>query len=111
MWVLMKITSQKIILDQIKMLKVVKDLPSEKIIIVQQGSNFGVISSTRGLILPLTFTDIVNVGSTNEPLYFTEKHVEEGHIFVVIYYDQDGHLLRREVYEPEEYDRIYCSNN
>jgi hypothetical protein len=59
----------------------------------------------------LTFTDIINLGSKDDPLYFTEKHVEEASIFVVIYYDRNGKLIRRQAYEPEEYEKIYCSNN
>jgi hypothetical protein len=38
--------------------------------------------------------------------------VREASLFVVIYYDRDGNLLRKEIYEdPAEYDRIYCSDH
>jgi hypothetical protein len=57
----------------------------------------------------MTFSDIVNVGSSEIPLYFTEKHVEEASLFVVIYYTHQGVMLRKEVYEQEDYDKIYCS--
>jgi hypothetical protein len=51
------------------------------------------------------------VGSDEKPLYFTEKRVEEADIYVVIYYDQAGKFLRKQVYESEEYDRIVCEDN
>jgi hypothetical protein len=60
------------------------------------------------VIIPVKFSDLVNVGSAEVPLYFTEKHVEEASLFVVIYYDHAGKILRREVYEQDDYERIYC---
>jgi hypothetical protein len=64
------------------------------------------------MIIPIAFTDLVNIGTAEEPLYFTEKHVEEAWLFVVIYYDKNGRFLRREVYEePDDYEKIYCPDN
>ena len=111
LWQLLEIKTKKIITDQIKTVALVTDMPREKVAIAQQNNAFGVISSLRGVVLPFSFTDIVNVGSKQDPLYFTEKHVEEAQIFVIIYYDKDGKVLRRQVFEPEEYEKIYCSNN
>ncbi len=111
LWQLLEIKTKKIVTDQIKTIAFVTDTPAEKVAIAQENNAFGVISSSRGIVLPFSFTDIVNVGSKEDPLYFTEKHVEEAQIFVIIYYDKNGRLLRRQVFEPEEYEKIYCSNN
>jgi hypothetical protein len=62
-------------------------------------------------VIPATFTYILNIGSSEQPLYFTEKHVEEASIFVVIYYDQSGKFRYRQVYEEDDYERILCSDN
>jgi hypothetical protein len=62
-------------------------------------------------MIPISFSDIINVGSKENPFYFTEKHVEEASIFVVIYYDSNGKMVRKEVYEQDEYEKIYCSDN
>ena len=58
----------------------------------------------------MNFSDIVNVGSADDPLYFTEKHVEEASLFVVIYYSAGGKFIRKEVYEHDDYERIYCAH-
>lgn len=108
-WVIYNFVEKKIILDKIKTFKWVLDTDQEKIIIVQQENSYGVMSNRQGVIIPATFTDIVNLGSATVPLYFTEKHVEEASIFVVIYYDKNGKQLRRQVYEADDYERIYCS--
>lgn len=110
-WMIYEIGSKKILLDKIQEYKFIRDDQEGKLAILQQDHKFGVIHSEKGTIIPITFSDIINVGSTAEPLYFTEKHVEEASIFVVIYYDSSGKILRREIYEQDEYEKIYCSNN
>lgn len=108
-WIIYNFVEKKIVLDKIKTFKWVLDTDQEKIMIVQQENSYGVMSNKRGVIIPATFTDIVNLGSAMVPLYFTEKHVEEASIFVVIYYDKAGKQLRRQVYEADDYEKLYCS--
>jgi hypothetical protein len=100
---------KKVVADKIRDYKWLRDDTTEKIIIVHQENNYGVVSNRRGFILQPTYSDIVNLGTALQPFYFTEKHVEEASIYVVIYYDATGKLVRRQVYEVEDYERIYCS--
>ncbi|HMV10415.1 MAG TPA: WG repeat-containing protein, partial [Cyclobacteriaceae bacterium] len=108
-WILYNFIDKRIVADKIKAFKWVLNSPKEKIMIIQQENKYGVISNTRGAVIPATFSDIVNVGSATQPVYFTEKHVEEASIFVVIYYDKEGVQLRKYVYEGGDYEKIYCS--
>lgn len=108
-WMIYNFVDKKVVADKIKAYKWVNDTPEEKIMIIQQENKYGVLSNTRGMVIPATFSDIVNVGSATEPLYFTEKHVEEASIFVVIYYDKNGVQLKKFVYEGKDYEKIYCS--
>lgn len=108
-WIIYNFIEKRVILDNIKTFKWVTNTEQEKIMIVQQENSVGVISNKKGVIIPTTFTDIVNVGSESVPLYFTEKHVEEASIYVVIYYDKTGKQLRRQVYEADDYEKLYCS--
>lgn len=110
-WTIYNFVEKKIVLDKIRKLIDVRNTDQEKIMIVQQENNYGVISNRKGIIIPGTFTDIVNLGSSFVPLYFTEKHVEEASIYVVIYYDHRGKQLRRQVFEADDYERIYCHGN
>lgn len=81
----------------------------EEIVIIARGDNgYGVYSNTRGEIIAPTFNDLINVGSTADPIYFTEKHVEEAEFYVVIYYDKDGEIIRKQAFESSEYMLIYC---
>ncbi len=108
---LYEIKTQRILFDKIKRYNLIQDRNGEKLAIIQQEQYYGVIHNRRGIVIPISFSDIVNVGSRDEPMYFTEKHVEEASIFVVIYYDSTGKMLRKEVYEDDDYEKIYCSNS
>jgi hypothetical protein len=111
MWRLYDIRSGKIVVDRIKDYSLIQDTDHEKLAIIHQDNTYGVLHNQKGTIIPVNFSDIVNVGSRELPLYFTEKHVEEASIFVVIYYDHNGQMLRKEVYEHDDYEKIYCSDN
>ncbi|MFN3839791.1 MAG: WG repeat-containing protein [Cyclobacteriaceae bacterium] len=110
-WMLYNFVEKKKVLDRVRSFTWILDSETEKILIIRQDNHYGVIHSRKGYILPATYTDIINLGSVTQPLYFTEKFVEEASIYVVIYYDGNGKLLRRQVFEAEEYDKIYCSRN
>lgn len=95
-------------LSGITHIKTIRNEKADKLLVVNKDGLFGVVSNRTGIVIPINFSDIVNIGSAEVPMYFTEKHVEEASIFVVIYYDSHGKMVRREVYEPDEYERIYC---
>jgi len=107
-WMIYNIYSKSIIHNQIKDYQLLRDDADEKIAIIHKDNEYGVLSNRRGVIIPATFSDVLNLGTAEKPFYFTEKNVEEARIFVVIYYDENGKQVRRHIYESEEYDRIYC---
>lgn len=107
-WQLYHLRTRKIMLDKVDRFSWVINTAREKIMIIHQDGGYGVISNTRGEIIPATFSNIVNVGTATEPIYFTEKHVEEAAIYVVIYYDKNGRQLRRQVFEADDFERIDC---
>ncbi len=107
-WMVYKVFEKKFLHQQIKDYELIKDDDTERIAIIHQENEYGVLSNRRGIIIPATFSDVLNLGTSEKPLYFTEKNVEEARIFVVIYYDEQGKQIRRQIYESDEYDRIYC---
>jgi hypothetical protein len=108
-WKIIEMRTRRVLLDNIRKFQFIRDQGDDRLAIVQQDHNYGVIDNQTGTVIPISFSDLINVGSPDLPLYFTEKHVEEASLFVVIYYDASGKMLRREVYEDDDYDRIYCA--
>lgn len=108
-WKIYDIQGGKVLQDKIKDFHYVKKYPHEYVAIIHQDNYYGVISNRSGVVIPSAFTDIVNIGDADKPMYFTEKHVEEADISVVIYYSHNGKVLRRQAFESaDEYERIYC---
>jgi sporulation protein YlmC with PRC-barrel domain len=111
-WFIYDIKEKKFLEENIKNVAMIRDLDEDKLAIVKQENSFGVMSNKDGFIIPATFSKVFNLGSSEQPLFFTEKHVEEADIYVVIYYDYAGRLLYRQVYEEEDaYSKILCSDN
>lgn len=110
-WTLLNLLTNAVLIDQIRDFRFIREGERDRLAIVHAGDDFGVLHSNKGTIIPLKFTDIINVGSAAHPMYFTEKHIEEAAMYVVIYYDQEGKFLRREAYNSDDYERIYCPNN
>ncbi len=109
-WLLINFFSHEVLLDKVRNFEWVRNTPDEKIVIVHRENYFGVLSSRTGLFIPATFSEILNLGTSEVPFYFTEKYVEEAGIFVVIYYDQHGKLVRRQAFEEDEYEHIFCED-
>jgi hypothetical protein len=97
--------------SNLRNVELIRDDSNEKIAIVQKDRNFGVISNHGDVVIPTAFTAVKNLGSGESPLYFTEKHIPEASLYVVIYYDRSGNMLRKEIYDDAgDYDMIYCSH-
>ena len=107
-WMLIDIRTGKPKWDRIRSFSFIQDTPHEKVCLVKQDNAFGVISNRRGLIVPMQYSDIINLGSKEIPIYFTERHIEEAGISVVVYYDRFGKIVRRQAMEGEEFERIVC---
>jgi hypothetical protein len=97
-------------IDRVKDFATISDTSTEKCMLIRRENLYGVISSERGIIIPTAFNGINNVGTDENPLYFTRKDVKEAQIQVVIYYDQFGKLIRKQVYEETEFEKIVCED-
>jgi len=109
-WQLVEIQTQRTKLDRIRKFTHISDSPLEKITLVQQDHAYGVISSTRGVVVPIQYTDVLNLGSKEVPLYFTERHIAEAGISVVVYFDRHGKVVRTQAMETDEFEKIACGN-
>lgn len=110
-WNLYDLSTREIVETNLQTLNLVRDTEQEKIAIIQRDNSFGVISNKGHIVIPVTFSDVINLGSAESPLYFTEKHVPEASIHIVIYFDESGEMLRKEIYDDGgDYDKIYCSD-
>ncbi len=98
----------EILYDGIDEVKFIRQDSTENILAILKNNNYGILSSTKGEIIPPLYSDIVNMGSIEEPVYFSEKNVEEAQIVIAVYFNDKGEMIRRQAFTPEEYEKIYC---
>lgn len=109
-WILLNFKTKEIEIDKVRTFSWFRKGVGEKIVRIQRDIFFGILSSTRGIIIQPTFHQVINVGTPDAPFYFTEKQVEEAGIYVVIYYNADGKLVRKQALEEDEYDALVCDS-
>lgn len=107
-WKIIDLNKGAVQVDNIQEFRIISESDQEIIAIARRDAHFGILSSTRGVVIPIEYTEIENVGTTESPLFLAEKHVREADLSVVIYYDADGNAVRHQALEPEEYDQLSC---
>ena len=109
-WNIVKMSDGTRTLADIKYYEFIKNTPNEKILLIRKEEGYGVFHSTKGLIIPTVFHDVMNLGSEETQLYFTETAVSEADIYVVVYYDTNGDKLFSEAYREDIYDSLVCED-
>ena len=107
-WNITDLKSGEILLDGLRDFDFLNE-GEEKTILFRKEENFGVVSNVEGIIINPTFNDIINIGSQEIPIYFTEKYISEAEFYIIIYYNSRGEIIRKQVFTDEEYDMIYCN--
>lgn len=110
-WSLIDVANGRAIVNNVNKFDKWIDQEENKLYRIQKDNFFGVISSQFGIVIPVNFSIVKNIGSLEQPLYLTDKEVEEAGVHVVIYYDAAGKFIRKQVYEDEEFETIMCDDD
>ncbi len=83
----------------------------EQLLRIYSPQGYGVLSNRRGEVLAPTYDGITLLGdaAADNHLYLTEKYVPEADLYILIYLDAAGKLIRRQALTAEQYDRLYCN--
>ena len=76
--------------------------------IIKTKQGYGLLDNKLGMLLNPGFNDIINLGTTKESVFFTEKYIPEADYFVVIYYNHKMDVIRKQVFDSGNYDQVYC---
>ncbi len=76
--------------------------------VIKTSEGYGLLDSEKGMLLNPGFDDIINLGTEKEPVFFTEKYIPEADYYVVIYYNQNMDVIRKQVFDSGNYDQVYC---
>jgi hypothetical protein len=82
--------------------------PTGQKAIIKTTEGYGLLDSKAEMLLNPGFNDIINLGTDEEPVFFTEKYIPEADYYVVIYYNQEMEVIRKQVFDSGNYDQVYC---
>ncbi len=87
------------------------DGEQEQLLRIYSQLGYGVLSNQRGEVLAPTYDGITLLGdaAADNYLYLTEKYVPEADLYILIYLDAAGKLIKRQALTAEQYDRLYCN--
>ncbi len=106
-WLFQDLTSGKLLVDNISDYWPVED-SREAYYKLFKGIGYGIWSPTRGLVLPPTFGEISVKSQHGQLMFVAEKWVEEADLVVMLYYNHQGKLVRKEVLSTAEYEDLVC---
>ncbi|MTI33381.1 WG repeat-containing protein [Xanthovirga aplysinae] len=107
-WSLYNIYEDENVYDEIIDPFFIRQDQEEKLIIFRNDKGFGVLSSLKGEVVPAGYNDVINIGAPENPVFFAEKYIDEADFYIGIYYNEEGKIIRRQSFNEEDYDLIYC---
>lgn len=103
-------SSEEIMVSGIELMSKITDMGSEEIWKFVRDGKYGLISTQNGILLDSEFTDIFNIGSNQNPLFFADQHLDKAGFHVVSYVNNKGELLISRAYTIDEFDMILCDD-
>jgi hypothetical protein len=87
----------------------IKSAPDELMFITYNPTGFGLISNKKGRLMTDEYSQIINLGTYEEPFYFAERYMSQANFYVVLYFDKNGKVVRRQTLTEEEYAKVGCT--
>lgn len=108
LWKVYHLASKKFIHENIIELQPIKEADNESIYKILIDNQYGILSTKRGMIVPASYNDIINIGTKENPLYMAERNIEEADFYVTIYYNEQGEIIYKQAYESVDYQKMLC---
>lgn len=105
---IINIETEDVLFDGIREYNFVRQASEESIIKYLGDDGFGIYSSKHGVVLQPEYNDIVNLGTPEKPIYFSEQHLPKASFYVVTYTDATGNVIRSQAFRPDAYEKIFC---
>lgn len=80
----------------------------ETVIKTFKSTGYGLLSNKIGRIVADEYTGIINLGTYTKPVYFLEKTVAKSNLYISLYLNGKGNVIREQVLDAENYEKIIC---
>jgi hypothetical protein len=106
-WALITVSGETI-LNQVDSVKSWDNASSADLYLIKKESSVGVVSPSKGLVVPPSYNEVINIGSSDYPIFFAEQHLKTADFFVVTYFDPNGKVIKSQAYRAHEYSAVHC---
>lgn len=100
-------TRQRLKTKEFSQLQYFKKDKDEIIALVSKGK-YGILSNKRGLLIPMEYDLIYNLGSRETPMFFAERQYAGGKSFVVSYINHQQKVIWNKIMQEADYHKILC---
>lgn len=101
------VNRQRLKTQEFSQLQYLKKDESEIIALVSKGK-YGILSNKRGLLIPMEYDLIYNLGSVDAPMFFAERQYAGGKSFVVSYINHQQKVIWNKIMQEADYHKILC---
>ncbi|MEM7296749.1 MAG: WG repeat-containing protein [Bacteroidota bacterium] len=103
-------SSEEIVTDPLEDLQLLFENDNQQLYLFVTEGKFGLLSTQNGIFLESEFSDILNIGDLDNPLFFADQHLNKAGFHVVSYVNKEGKLIFSKAYRKEEFDKILCED-
>ena len=87
-----------------------KNTDDEIIIMTYRSSGAGLISNKKGRVISEDYSEIYNLHNIETPFYVAEKHIPAADLFIVLYIDKTGKVVKNLTLNEYEYNKLSCND-
>ncbi len=99
----------KILMEGISDFEVLEsDSSQEQLLKIYKDQAYGIMSNKRGAFIPATYDEVLLVQHGKDQLFLTEKYIAEADLYIMLYLNASGEMIKRQALTADQYDMIYC---
>ena len=108
-WKLYDFLNRYFLAETFEHLAYIRETPQEIVLKTYRGSGYGLLSSTRGRIVPEEYNEISNVGNREQPFYLLEKSDRLAGVYIFTYVNMEGERIKKFLLNEQEYIYATCA--
>lgn len=109
-WKLYNFYQKQFSSDVFETFKYLRNDDQEISIITYRSSGYGLLSNRYGRVIPEEYTQIVNLGTEQAPLYLAERAITQAGTYVLLHISANGKVIREQILKEDGYNKVACKD-
>ena len=101
---------EEVVIENVQEMRKLIENDYQTVYLYVKDGKYGLIGSMEGIIAYPEYSDIINIGQKEDPLFFADQNLARAGFHVVSYINQKGDLVLSKAYRNEEFDLLLCDD-